>query len=68
MTDAIDRIEERLAHLIAQIEDLSDVVARQDRTIDTLSGKVELLMRREASRDADGSGAHLYGDERPPHY
>ncbi|QFS84198.1 hypothetical protein FIU97_15700 [Roseivivax sp. THAF40] len=68
MTDQIDRIEERLAHLIAQIDDLSDVVARQDRTIDTLTAQVARLMQREATREADNSGAHLYADERPPHY
>ncbi len=68
MTDQTQRIEERIAHLMAQIEDLSDVIARQDRAIDTLTAQVAMLMQREAGREAEGGGAHLYGDERPPHY
>ena len=68
MSETDNRIEERLAHLMAQLEDLSDVVARQDREIAELRARVTLLMRRAAESDSDQSGAHLYADERPPHY
>lgn len=63
-----ERLEERLAHLERLAEDLNDVVARQGREIDLLTGRVEALMRREAAREADGSGGVFLGDERPPHY
>ncbi|MEN9061853.1 MULTISPECIES: SlyX family protein [Ponticoccus] len=71
MTDKADRttvIEERLAELMHTVEDLSATVARQDREIDRLTARVERLMRREAEREAEGSGGVVLGDERPPHY
>ena len=61
-------IEERLAHLLRAVDDLSDVVARQDREIETLKTRVALLMSREAQREAEGSGGAVFADERPPHY
>ncbi|ETA52305.1 SlyX family protein [Ponticoccus alexandrii] len=71
MTDPADRttvIEERLADLMRTVEDLSETVARQDREIDRLTARVERLVRREAEREAEGSGGVVLGDERPPHY
>ena len=64
MTEAL---ETRIAHLERPSEDLNDIVPRQASEIDRLTQKVELLMRREAEREADGGGIIL-GDERPPHY
>ncbi|MBN7787343.1 SlyX family protein [Ponticoccus gilvus] len=68
MTDRTTRIEERLADLMRTVEDLSVTVARQDREIDRLTARVERLIRREAEREAEGSGGVVLGDERPPHY
>ena len=61
-------IEEKLAHLLRQVDDLSDVVARQSREIDVLNRRVEMLMRREAERQSEGGGGHVFTDEKPPHY
>ncbi len=66
MSDATSQ-EERIAHLIRCVDDLSDVVTRQGREVDRLSRQVALLMLREAEREADG-GTVTLGDERPPHY
>ena len=60
-------LEERVAHLMRGVEDLSDVVARQSREIDRLSARVALLMEREAEREAAGGGVPL-ADQRPPHW
>ncbi len=61
-------LEEKLAHLQRAVDDLSDVIARQDRQIDRLQAQVDRLLRREGERErAEGGGIHL-GDERPPHY
>ncbi|QFT61871.1 SlyX protein [Roseivivax halotolerans] len=68
MSERIDRIEERLAELLRQTDELSEVIARQDRELDRLQGQVALLLRREAERESDQTGAHLYGDEKPPHW
>ena len=64
----MEKLEEKIAHLIRTIEDLSDVVARQESEIATLNRRVFMLMQREGERDAQGSGGVLLGDERPPHY
>jgi SlyX protein len=66
MTD-LTHIEERLAHLARAVEDLSDVVARQEREIARLSARVALLVEREADREAD-RGQVTLDDERPPHW
>jgi SlyX protein len=62
------KLEESLAHLIRQVEELSDVIARQDRDIATLSARVEMLMTREAEREADASGTAPLADQKPPHW
>ncbi len=68
MTTSGFELEEKLAHLIRAVDDLSDVVARQQTEIDQLTRRVELLMRREAEREAAQSGGVILGDERPPHW
>ncbi len=64
----MEKLEEQIAHLLRTVEDLSDMVARQDAEIATLTRRVHMLMEREASREAEGSGGVVVGDERPPHY
>lgn len=60
-------LEERVAHLMRTVDDLSDVVAGQAKEIDRLSRLVQLLVEREAEREAmagDGPAANV----RPPHW
>jgi SlyX protein len=64
----MEKLEEQIAHLTRTIEDLSDVMARQDKEIDVLTRRVHMLMEREADRDTAGGGGVVMGDERPPHY
>lgn len=64
----MEKLEEKIAHLIRTVEDLSDVVARQDTEIALLTRRVQMLKEREATREQDGSGGIVVGDERPPHY
>ena len=61
-------IEERLAHLIRAVDDLSEIVARQDGEIAKLRAQVAHLARREAERARDGEGGVILGDTSPPHY
>ncbi|MEM9872403.1 MAG: SlyX family protein [Pseudomonadota bacterium] len=61
-------LQERIAHLERTIEELSDVVARQDADIARLMRQADVLIAREAERDAAGTGGVVIGDERPPHY
>ena len=48
-----DALEEMVAHLIRAVDDLSDVVARQDTEIARLTRRVEALLRAEAEREID---------------
>lgn len=59
-------LEERLAHLNRAVDDLSDVVARQDRELAWLRARVETLLDREAEREADR--AREAPVDAPPHY
>ncbi|MEM0946372.1 MAG: SlyX family protein [Pseudomonadota bacterium] len=68
MTTEPIKIEERLAHLERLTEDLSEVVARQDAEIATLTRRVEMLMRAEAERQASEGNEPPVADERPPHW
>lgn len=61
-------LEERIAHLIRAVDDLSDVVARQEGEIARLTRRLEVLMAREAEREISSGGSIPLGDERPPHY
>ncbi|MGY3438914.1 MULTISPECIES: SlyX family protein [unclassified Marinovum] len=61
-------LEERVAHLIRSVDDMSDVIARQDTEIARLTHRVQMLMDREGQRQDAGSGGIVLGDERPPHY
>lgn len=67
MTQSTD-LEEQLAHLTKAVEDMSDVVARQEKEIALLTHRVRSLMEREAERQQDAGGHVVLGDEKPPHY
>ena len=51
--DRVDALEEKTAHLIRAVEDLSDMVTRQGREVDRLTRIVALLVAREAEREAE---------------
>lgn len=61
-------LEEQAAHLARMLEDLSDLVARQDRHIALLTAEVQRLSARAAEAEAEAAGRVILGDERPPHY
>ncbi|WP_375266366.1 SlyX family protein [Planktotalea sp.] len=69
MTDIrLQTLEEKIADLLKTTDDLSDVVARQEREIAILTHRVQMLMEREGERESQGGGGIVLGDERPPHY
>ncbi len=65
--DRQEALEERIAHLILAVDDLSDVVARQATEIDRLTRRVQMLMEREADREAQGMGS-AEANVPPPHW
>ena len=64
MTDQT-ALEERIAHLTRTVEDLSDVVARQERDIALLTRRVAMLIAREVDPETGDTPA---ADQRPPHW
>ena len=66
--ESMDKLEEQIAYLTRTVEELSDVIARQDTELVLLKRRVQMLLEREADRESAGSGGVVLGDERPPHY
>lgn len=62
-----ERMERHLADLLRTVEELSDTVARQETELARLSRRVEMLMAREAEREAD-EGSATFAERRPPHW
>ncbi|OZA10161.1 MAG: SlyX protein [Rhodobacterales bacterium 17-64-5] len=60
-------LEERVAHLIRAVDDLSDVVTRQGAEVQRLTRLVGLLAEREAEREAE-AGEAAPANVRPPHW
>lgn len=64
----IERLEETLAHLMRQSEELSAVVASQQSEITRLMRRVGMLMEREAERESTSGNEIPLADQRPPHW
>jgi len=62
----MQHLEERIAHLTRTLDDLNDVVTRQQAEIDTLTRRVQMLMMREGEREAAQGSGVVMGDESPP--
>lgn len=67
MTD-ITQLEEQIAHLTRTVEDLSDVVARQETELAVATRRLAVLMEREAGRELDAGGTVPLADQKPPHW
>ncbi len=65
--DGIQSIEEKLAHLMRAVDDLSEVVARQSGEIDMLTRRVQMLLER-AAEDEAGMAEAPAANVRPPHW
>jgi SlyX protein len=64
----ITALEEKIAHLTRTVDDLSDVVARQEREIVRLNRLMHLVMEREAEREISEGGSVPLADQKPPHW
>jgi SlyX protein len=68
MTDRITDLEEQVAYLTKTVDDLSEVIARQDRTLDTVTRRLHLLMERAAEQELEAGGTVPLADQKPPHW
>ena len=67
MSDRLDTLEEKVAHLERALGELSDVVARQQKELDlALQRNQRLLDKNAAIESESGTSATAY--EKPPHY
>ncbi|WP_342076906.1 SlyX family protein [Yoonia sp. SS1-5] len=64
----ITALEEQIAHLTRTVEELSDIVARQETELAIATRRLAMLMEREATRELDAGGTVPLADQRPPHW
>jgi uncharacterized coiled-coil protein SlyX len=67
MTDRLETIEIKLAHLERAVAEISDVVARQQQELNRALDRNQRLMEKLAALESDfplSATAH----EKPPHY
>ena len=67
MSPRIEAIEEKLAHLERAVNELSDVVARQQKDLDRALERNQRLQDKLAALESE-SGASATAYEKPPHY
>ena len=62
------RLEEQIAYLTRAVDELSDVVARQEKDLALAKRRIAMLMEREATREVDAGGTIPLADQKPPHW
>ena len=67
MDDRLTEIEIKLAHIEQSLNELSDVMYRQQGLIERLEQGYDHLRQRMPTEGDDASGANPT-DEKPPHY
>ncbi len=64
----ITSLEEQIAYLAKTVDELSDVVARQEKDLELAKRRIGMLMEREATREYDAGGTIPLADQKPPHW
>lgn len=67
-TEALERIESKIAFLERANSELSDVVLRQQRDIEALRDMIAVLAARMQASHESELTERMPEDERPPHY
>ena len=67
MSERLEAIEIKLAHLERAVAEISDVVARQQKELDRALDRNQRLMEKIAAIESE-SGASATAHEKPPHY
>jgi SlyX protein len=65
--DRLAALEEKLAFLERAVNDLSDVVVRQQKELDRATDRHQRLIDKLAAMESD-PGSSLPAEEKPPHY
>ncbi|HPF27999.1 MAG: SlyX family protein [Steroidobacteraceae bacterium] len=67
----IETIEEKLAHIERTVQELSDLLYKQQRELDAVTRRHQLLLQQldtMVAPSVDGSDDPLSRLEKPPHY
>ena len=67
-TDALERLETKIAFLERANTELGDVVYQQHREIESLRARLEALIDRVSAALESQEPPRTPEDERPPHY
>ncbi len=67
-THEITDLQEQVAHLTKTVDELSDIVARQENELARINARLVRLMEREAGREVDEGGTVPLADQKPPHW
>jgi SlyX protein len=69
MSERIDTLEFKVAHLERALQELSDVLYRQQRELDSLRARNELLLQQlQQVQQLEDRGGDPNRVEIPPHY
>ena len=66
MQKRTEALEEEIAHLVKTVDELSEVVARQDQELKLLRGQMDAVL--EVVREASEAGGSVVIGDRPPHW
>ena len=66
--DRFEQLEFKVAHLEKSLQDLSDVLYRQQREIEALQARGQLLLDQVQQLEDRGGGGDADRVEIPPHY
>ncbi len=66
--DRITELEESVTHLTRMLDELSEVIARQDSEIALMAHRIRLLMERAGEQELAAGGTVPLADEKPPHW
>jgi SlyX protein len=61
-------LEEKLAHLEKTVDELSDIIARQETEIARITKRLQMVMEREAEREVSDGNSIPLADQKPPHW
>ena len=66
--DRFEQLEFKVAHLEKALQELSDVLYRQQREIEALQARGQLLLEQVQQLEDRGGGVDADSVEIPPHY
>lgn len=66
--DRFEQLEFKVAHLEKALQELSDVLYRQQREIEALQARGQLLLEQVQQLEDRGGGGDADSVEIPPHY